>query len=105
LVLGWLCCNAYLTIAFIGHQYPARNRSTTILNRSGKHIETTSICLSSWNVGSAKEVENPDFKLWYTGKATNRNGVQVLIEKNLKNGVVDVRRQGDKIMSSLSWLI
>jgi hypothetical protein len=38
------------------------------------------------------------FKLWYIGKERNRNGVGILIDKSLKNGVVTVRRQGDKII-------
>jgi exonuclease III len=43
-------------------------------------------------------VENTGFKLWYTGKERSRNGVGILIDKSLKNGVVAVRRQGDKII-------
>lgn len=47
----------------------------------------------------AKKVDNTDFKLWYTlGTAANRNGVGVLIDKSLKDGVADVRRQGDRII-------
>ena len=46
------------------------------------------------------------FKLWYTGTVANRNGVGVLIDKSLKNGVVGVRRQGDRIiLVSLSLVI
>ena len=37
-------------------------------------------------------------KLWYTGTATNKNGVGVLIDKSLKDGVVDVKRVGDRII-------
>jgi hypothetical protein len=43
-------------------------------------------------------VENTGFKLWYTGKEQSRNGVGILIDKSLKNGVVVVRRQGDRII-------
>jgi hypothetical protein len=43
-------------------------------------------------------VENTGFKLWYTGKERSRNGVDILIDKRLKNEVVAVRRQGDKII-------
>ena len=38
------------------------------------------------------------FKLWYTGTVMNRNKVGVLIDKGLKNSVVGVRRQGDRII-------
>jgi exonuclease III len=53
---------------------------------------------TKWTGQKAKEVENTDFKLWYTGKEQNRNGVGILIDKSLKNEVIIVRRQGDKII-------
>jgi hypothetical protein len=43
-------------------------------------------------------VENTCFKLWYTEKERSRNGVGILIDKSLKNEVVAVRRQEDKII-------
>jgi exonuclease III len=36
--------------------------------------------------------------LWYTEKERSRNGVGILIDKSLKNEVVAVRRQGDRII-------
>ena len=36
--------------------------------------------------------------LWYIRTVANRNGVKVLIDKSLKNGVVGVRRQRDRII-------
>jgi hypothetical protein len=51
-----------------------------------------------WTGQKAKKVENTGFKLWYTGKERNKNGVGILIDKSLKNGVVAVRRQGDMII-------
>ena len=53
---------------------------------------------TKWKGQKAKEVDNTSFKLWYTGIVANRNGVRVLINKSLKNGVVGVRRQGDRII-------
>jgi len=53
---------------------------------------------TKWKGQKAKEVDNTGFKLWYTGTVANRNGVGVLIDKSLKNGVVGVRRQGDGII-------
>jgi hypothetical protein len=46
----------------------------------------------------AKEVENTGFKLGYSGTVSNKNGVGILIDKTLKDGVVDVKRQGDRII-------
>ena len=43
-------------------------------------------------------MNNTGFKLGYTETIANRNGVGVLIDKSLKNGVVRVRRQGDRII-------
>ena len=53
---------------------------------------------TKWKGQKAKEVNNTSFKFWYTGTVANRNGVGVLIDKSLKNGVVGVRRQEDRII-------
>ena len=53
---------------------------------------------TKWVGQKAKEVENTGFKLWYTGEVRNKNGVGILIDKNLQNNVVDVRRRGDRII-------
>jgi exonuclease III len=53
---------------------------------------------TKWTGQKAKEVENTDFKLWYTGKERSRNSVGILIDKSLKNEVVAVRSQGDRII-------
>ncbi|AQK67802.1 Retrovirus-related Pol polyprotein LINE-1 [Zea mays] len=53
---------------------------------------------TKWKGQKVKEVEGTGFKLWYTGTATNKNGVGVLIDKSLKDGVVDVKRVGDRII-------
>jgi len=39
-------------------------------------------------------VDNTGFKLWYTGTSSNINGVGVLIDKSLKDGVVEVIGKG-----------
>jgi exonuclease III len=40
----------------------------------------------------AKEVEDTGFKLWYTGTTINKNGVGIVFNKSLKDGVVDIKR-------------
>ena len=45
-----------------------------------------------------EEVEDTGFKLWYTGATPGRNGVGILIDRSLKDGVVEVRRQDDRII-------
>jgi exonuclease III len=53
---------------------------------------------TKWKGQKAKEVEDTGFKLWYTGSTTNKNGVGIVLNKSLKDGVVDIKRQGDKII-------
>jgi len=53
---------------------------------------------TKWKGQKAKELEDTGFKHWYTGTTANRNGVGVLIDKSLKDDVVDVRRRGDRII-------
>ena len=43
-------------------------------------------------------MEDTGFKLWYTGATAGRNGVGILIDRSLKDGVVEVRRRGDRII-------
>jgi hypothetical protein len=51
-----------------------------------------------WNRQKAKEVEDTGFKVWYTGTTSNKNGVGIVLDKSLKDGVVDIKRQGDRII-------
>ena len=96
------------------------------VRRIRKLAEPTRIRIGSWNVGSltgklrelairrrvnilciqetkwkgqkAKEVEDTGFKLWYIGATSGRNGTVILIDRSLKDGVVEVRRRGDRII-------
>jgi hypothetical protein len=43
-------------------------------------------------------VEDTAFKFWYTGTTTNKNEVCIVLDKSLKDGVVDIKRQGDMII-------
>jgi hypothetical protein len=36
-------------------------------------------------------VEDTDFKLYYTVTTTNKNGVGIVLDKSLKDGVVDIK--------------
>jgi hypothetical protein len=53
---------------------------------------------TKWKGQKAKEVEDTGFKLWYTGNTSTKNGVGIVLDKSLKDGVVDIKRQGDKII-------
>jgi hypothetical protein len=43
-------------------------------------------------------VEDIGFKLWYTGTTSTKNEVGIVLDKRLKDGVVDIKRQGDMII-------
>jgi exonuclease III len=46
-----------------------------------------------WMWQKAKEVEDTGFKLWYTGNMSTKNGIGIVLDKSLKDGVVDIKRQ------------
>ena len=45
----------------------------------------------------AKEIDG--FKLWYFGVKRTANGVGILVKSDLVEGVVEVRRKSDRILS------
>jgi exonuclease III len=61
-------------------------------------VNTLCVQKTKWMGQKAKEVENTGFKLWYTEKEQSRNDVGILIDKSLKNRVIAIMRQGNKII-------
>jgi hypothetical protein len=53
---------------------------------------------TKWKDQKAKKVEYTDFKLWYTENTSIKNGVGIVLDKSLKDGVVDIKHQGDRII-------
>jgi exonuclease III len=47
---------------------------------------------TKWKGQKTNEVEDTGFKLWYTGTTANKNGVGIVLDKSLKDGVVDIKR-------------
>jgi hypothetical protein len=43
-------------------------------------------------------VEDISFKLWYTDTMANKNGVDIMLDKSFKDEVVNIKRQGDRII-------
>jgi hypothetical protein len=43
-------------------------------------------------------VEDSGFKLWYISTMTTKNGVGIVLNKSLKDGVVYIKMQGDRII-------
>jgi exonuclease III len=57
------------------------------------------LCVQETKKGQqVKEVEDTGFKLWYICTMTIKNGVDIVLDKSIKDGVVDIKRQGDKII-------
>jgi hypothetical protein len=50
------------------------------------------------NILCVQEMEDTGFKLWYTGNTSTKNGVGIVLDKSLKDGVVDIKHQGDRII-------
>jgi exonuclease III len=44
-----------------------------------------------WKGQNAKEVKDTSFKIWYTGNTSTKNGVCIVLDKSLKDGVVDIK--------------
>jgi hypothetical protein len=43
-------------------------------------------------------VKDTGFKLWYTVTTSTKNGVDIVLDKSLKDGVVFIKRLGDRII-------
>ncbi|KEH39645.1 endonuclease/exonuclease/phosphatase, putative [Medicago truncatula] len=59
------------------------------------------MCLqeTKWVRKKAKELDSSGFKLWYTGEVRSRNGVGIIVDKEWKKDIVDVKRIGDRIIA------
>jgi hypothetical protein len=53
---------------------------------------------TKWKGQKVKEVKDTGFKLWYTENMSTKNGVGIVLDKSLKDGVVDIKLQGDRII-------
>ncbi|KAH1206126.1 Craniofacial development protein 2 [Glycine max] len=92
------------------HDRRIRFDTWNISTLTGKSMEIVDVmvrrkinfmCLqeTKWTGEKAKELDNSGFKLWYTGKIRLRNGVGIIVDKEWKKDVVDVRRVGDRIIA------
>jgi hypothetical protein len=43
-------------------------------------------------------VKDIGFRHWYIGNTSTKNGVGIVLDKSLKDGVVDIKRKGDRII-------
>ncbi|KAH0470061.1 hypothetical protein IEQ34_001619 [Dendrobium chrysotoxum] len=65
------------------------------------HRKINILCIqeTKWVGEKAKEIDSLGFKVWYSGKSRTRNGVGVIIDKSLKDNVININRIGDRIMA------
>jgi hypothetical protein len=63
-----------------------------------RHVNIFCVRDTKWNGQKAKEVKDIDFKLWYIDTTSTKNGICIVLDKSLKNGVVDIKHQGDMII-------
>jgi hypothetical protein len=63
-----------------------------------QRVNILCVQLMKWKGQKMKEVEDTGFKLWYTGNTSTKNGVGIVLDKSLQDGVVDIKRQGDRII-------
>jgi exonuclease III len=53
---------------------------------------------TKWKRKKTNEMKNIGFKLWYTCTISTKNDVGIVLDKSLKDGVVDIKGQGDMII-------
>ncbi|XP_058008954.1 uncharacterized protein LOC131183079 [Hevea brasiliensis] len=63
-----------------------------------KRVNIACIQETKWIGEKSKEVGNSGYKLWFTGKERNKNGVGIIIDRTLKNAIITVKRVGDRII-------
>nr|XP_016438989.1 PREDICTED: craniofacial development protein 2-like [Nicotiana tabacum] len=62
-----------------------------------KKINIACVKKTRWVGDKARNVDK--FKLWYSGRVGGRNRVGILVDKDLREVVVEVRRVNDRLMS------
>jgi exonuclease III len=87
-----LCVGTWNVWSFMGK---LREIVDTMIRR---RVNILYIQETEWKEQKVKELEDTGFKLYYTCTMTNKNGVGIVLDKSLKDRVVDIKRQGDKII-------
>nr|XP_009620308.1 craniofacial development protein 2-like [Nicotiana tomentosiformis] len=57
------------------------------------------ICVQKTRRVADKSRDVGSFKLWYSGRMEDRNGVGILVDKDLRELMVEVRRVNDRLMT------
>jgi len=62
-----------------------------------RNINIAYVQETRWVGSKARDVDG--FKLWYSGGSRDRNGVGILVDGDLREQVVEVRRINDRLMT------
>lgn len=59
------------------------------------------MCLqeTKWVGEKAKELDSSCFKFWYTGKVRSKNGLDIIVDKEWKKDIMDVKWIEDQIIA------
>ena len=94
--------------SYSGQKEKVRVATLNIGSLSGKSREVAELlrkrnvkigCLQEtrWRGNSAREI-GEGYKLFYAGESSGRNGVGVVVDSDLRDSVVDVRRSSSRLM-------
>jgi exonuclease III len=67
------------------------NRLCVVDTMIRRHVNILCVQEIKWTEQKTKEVKDTDFNLWYTCTTTIKNEVGIVIDKSLKDGVVDIK--------------
>src|SRR6185295_9580101 len=62
-----------------------------------RHVKVGCLQETRWRGNSAREI-GEGYKLFYAGESSGRNGVGVVVDSDLRDSVVDVRRSSSRLM-------
>nr|XP_016443118.1 PREDICTED: craniofacial development protein 2-like [Nicotiana tabacum] len=62
-----------------------------------RKVNIASVQETRWAGSKSKNADR--FKLWYFGRVKGRNGVAILVDRELRESVVEVRRVNDRLMA------
>ena len=93
----------------VAHEYGIRLASWNIGSLTDKLAELVDamvrrnvsiLCVqeTKWVGEKARIIEPWNYKLWYTGRDRNSNGVSMIINKQLLEDVVEIRRKVNRIL-------
>jgi hypothetical protein len=63
-----------------------------------QHVNIFCVQQTKWKGQKAKDVKDTGFKFCYIDTTANKNRVHIVLDKSLKDGVVDIKRQWDMII-------